>query len=228
MLVADRMTGKRILITQCDDFMGPKSVEMFAAEGGDVVASAVIPKSAEEAQTIVEESGDVDVLVVNFAADASSGTSVEKIDQATWSEKFSVMVDPMHWMVQAVVPQMKSRMKGKIVIFGSATPLRGMRNIAAYSAARGAQIGYVRAVGAELAAQNININLIAQNFIENEAYYPKSVTETERFQAYLKQNIPARRLGRAEEDVALAIFLAGDESDYFCGQIIPFAGGWVT
>ncbi len=226
--MSKRLAGKRVLITQSKDFMGPKSVEMFDGEGADVVASDIVPTSSEQARDIVNQAGDIDVLVVNFAADASSGTAVDKIEDATWAEKFTIMVDPMHWMVQAVVPQMLARKKGKVVVFGSATPLRGMRNVAAYSAARGAQVGYVRAVGAELASQNINVNLIAQNFIESEDYYPKSITETDRFQAYLKQNIPARRLGRADEDVALAIFLASDESDYFCGQIIPFAGGWVT
>ena len=226
--MSNRLQGKRALITQCDDYMGPKSVEMFREEGAEVITSSETIASSARARELVTDAGDIDILVANFAADASSGTSVDNIDDDVWAEKFSIMVDPLHWMVQAVTPQMLERKKGKIVVFGSATPLRGMRNVAAYSAARGAQVGYVRAVGAELAASNINVNLIAQNFIENEDYYPKAVTETDRFQAYLKQNIPARRLGRAEEDVALAIFLAGDESDFFCGQIIPFAGGWAT
>ena len=226
--MSKRLEGKRALITQCGAYMGPKSVEMFREEGAEVIAEPAVITSAEQAREIVAAAGEVDILIANFAADASSGTAVHQIDDSTWREKFAVMVDPLHWMVQAVTPQMTARKKGKIVVFGSATPLRGMRHVAAYSAARGAQVGYVRAVGAELAAHNINVNLIAQNFIESEDYYPKSVTETDRFQAYLRQNIPARRLGRAEEDVALAIFLAGDESDFFCGQIIPFAGGWAT
>jgi NAD(P)-dependent dehydrogenase (short-subunit alcohol dehydrogenase family) len=42
------------------------------------------------------------------------------------------------------------------------------------------------------------------------------------------RNIPAGRLARAEESARLAVYLASEESDFFVGQVIPFAGGWVT
>ena len=57
----------------------------------------------------------------------------------------------MHWLTQAVLPQMIERGAGKIVVYGSATALRGLKTVAAYSAARAAQVGYVQAVGVEVA-----------------------------------------------------------------------------
>ena len=86
----------------------------------------------------------------------------------------------------------------------------------------------MRAVGAELAPHNIQLNLIAQNYVENDAYYPASVRENPKFQARLAKDVPLGRLARADEDAAFALFLASDESDFFVGQSIPFTGGWVT
>jgi len=72
------------------------------------------------------------------------------------------------------------------------------------------------------------MNLIAQNWVESDVYYPESLQENPKFQANLKREVPLGRLARAEEDCALALFLAGNDSDFFVGQVIPFAGGWVS
>ena len=44
----------------------------------------------------------------------------------------------------------------------------------------------------------------------------------------MKREVPLGRLVRPEEDTAFALFLASDDSDFFVGQVIPFAGGWVS
>ena len=122
---------------------------------------------------------------------------------------------------------MIGRKQGKIVVYGSASALKGMKTLAAYSAARAAQLGYVQSVGVEVAAWNIQINLIAQNYIESDAYYPDSLMQKESFKKSLKRQVPAGRLGTAEEDAALALFLASEDSGFFAGQGIPHTGGWV-
>jgi 2-keto-3-deoxy-L-fuconate dehydrogenase len=124
------------------------------------------------------------------------------------------MVQPLHRLVRAVLPQMIERKQGKIVAYGSASPLKGMKTLAAYSAARAAQLGYVQSVGVEVAASNVQINLIVQNYIENEAYYPPTLTQKKSFKLSLKRQVPAGRLGTAEEDAALALFLASGNSGF--------------
>ncbi|MBN85776.1 MAG: hypothetical protein CMD56_08670 [Gammaproteobacteria bacterium] len=42
----------------------------------------------------------------------------------------------------------------------------------------------------------------------------------------MKRQVPAGRLGTPEEDALFALFLASDESGFFCGQAFPFSGGW--
>ncbi len=89
-----------------------------------------------------------------------------------------------------------------------------------------AQVSYVRTVGAEAAKYNVQINLIAQIFVENPAYFPPEFVQSEEFKAYIAQ-VPAGRLATGHEDALFALFLASDETDFFVGQSIPFSGGWL-
>jgi 2-keto-3-deoxy-L-fuconate dehydrogenase len=222
-----RLDGKRVLVTQADDYMGPATVELFRAEGADVIADTSDLTGAGACERAVESAGHIDVLVANLASANFSGTSVVDLDDEDWHITFAMMVHPLHKLTQAVLPQMLKRQKGKVVVYGSAVALRGLKTVAAYSAARSAQVGYVQSVGVEVAPHNVQVNLIAQNYVENPVYYPDSLRENERFQASLKRQVPLGRLARADEDARFALFLASEESDFFVGQAIPFSGGWV-
>jgi len=68
----------------------------------------------------------------------------------------------------------------------------------------------------------------AQNFVENDVYFPEEVRKLPMFQERLRREVPAQRLGTPEEDAMLAVFLASDECSFMVGQSLPFAGGWVT
>ena len=134
------------------------------------------------------------------------------------------MVHLLHRLCRAVLPQMMQRGAGKIVVYGSAAALRGMRTLAAYSAARAAQVGYVQALGVEAAPHNVQVNLIAQNYVENPVYYPQSLREQESFQKSLRRQVLSWTLrATAKEDAEFALFLASDNSDFFVGQAIPFS-----
>jgi 2-keto-3-deoxy-L-fuconate dehydrogenase len=118
---------------------------------------------------------------------------------------------------------MKARRSGKIVVMGSANALRGTNNRSAYSAARGAQVSYVRSVGVELAPHNVHINLMAQFFVENPTSAPAGKVAD---LALRLPEIPVGRLAKGRESALFALYLAGPDSDFFVGQVVPFAGGW--
>ena len=224
--MGDRLNGKRVLLTQADDFMGPVTIEVFEQEGATVIADTRDLTVAGACEAAVADAGQVDVLVANLASPSFTGVAVTELNDEDWGTPFSVMVDPLHRLTRAVLPQMIERQAGKIVVYGSATALRGMKTIAAYSAARSAQLGYVQSVGVEVAPHNVQVNLIAQNYVESEDYYPPALMQKESFIKSLKRQVPAGRLGTKREDALFALFLAGDESGFFAGQGFPFAGGW--
>lgn len=222
-----RLSGKRVLITQASDFMGPALCEVFTEQGAEVIADSGPLAAPERPAQLVAEAGHVDVLVANLGVPAPSTRAAEVTDEE-WREVFAHMVDPLPRLCRAVLPQMLERQAGKIVVMGSASALRGMKRASTYSAARGAQLAYVQAVGVEVAPQNVQINAIAQNFVDNPTYFPEEIQANPKFQDRLRREVPAGRLGTPREDALFAAFLASDEVNFLVGQAIPFCGGWVT
>lgn len=221
------LRGKRVLVTQAREFMGPALCSVLAEAGADVVAdeSSLIDPATPAA--IVHKAGRVDVLVANLALVAPSTPAVDASDDE-WQAVFRGLVDPLPRLVRAVLPQMIERGSGKILVIGSASALRGMKRASSYSAARGAQLAYVQAVGVEVAPHNVQVNAIAQNFVENPTYFPAEVQALPAFQERLKRDVPLGRLVGAREDALFAAYLCSGAADCFVGQVFPVCGGWVT
>jgi 2-keto-3-deoxy-L-fuconate dehydrogenase len=221
------LTGQRVLITQASDFMGPALCDVFSEQGAQVIASTQCMAEAGAAQGVVAAAGHIDVLVVNLAWQAPT-TAATQVDDDEWRAVFAALVDPLPRLVRAAAPAMIARRAGKILVIGSASALRGMKRASTYSAARGAQLSYVQAVGVELAPHSIQVNAIAQNFVENPTYFPPQVQANPRFQERLAREVPLGRLVGAREDAQFAAYLCSPAADCFVGQIFPVCGGWVA
>jgi 2-keto-3-deoxy-L-fuconate dehydrogenase len=175
---------------------------------------------------VVEAAGQVDVLVANLAIPAPTTPALD-VDEDEWRAVFAALVDPLPRLCRAVLPQMVARGAGKIVVMGSAAALRGMKRASTYSAARGAQLAYVQALGVEMAPHHVQVNAIAQNFVDNPTYFPPEVQANPRFQERLQREVPLGRLVAAHEDAAFCAYLASAAADCFVGQVFPMCGGWV-
>ena len=225
--MADRLRGRRVLVTQADDYMGPPIVELFRNEGADVLADSSDLTEPSLVDALVRKAGALDVLVANLAMSPRPAV-VGEIADDDWLSLFDALVHPLMRLVRAVAPPMVEQGHGKIVAVTSAAPLRGIPKTSAYCAARGAQNAFVRAVGLELAPKNVQVNAIAQNYVQNSTYYPPELIESERFRKHLERNVPRGRVGEPGETAELALFLASSNSDFIVGQVVPFAGGWTT
>jgi len=225
--IGDGLQGKTVLVTQSESFMGPVLCETFIAHGANVVADPAPLISPGAAAELVDRAGSVDVLIANLAV-AAPNTPADEVTDEEWDSVFGHLVSPLPRLVRAVLPQMIERRGGKIVVMGSASALRGMKRYSTYCAARGAQLSYVQAVGAEVAKHNVQVNLIAQNYVDNPTYFPAEVQQLGAFRERLAREVPAGRLGTPEESALFAVFLASSEVNFFVGQGISFAGGWAT
>ena len=222
------LAGKRVLLTQSNDFMGPDLTRVFRESGAEVVCDPrALDHDASLPAAIVQAAGRVDVLLIHLAIPAPS-TAVDDIDDAEWRTVFGHLVDPLPRLVSAVLPQMRERRSGCILMMGSAAALRGQKRTGSYSAARGAQLAYVQAVALELIRDGIRMNAIAQNFVANPTYYGPEVQAHPRFQERLQREVPLGRLVSAEEDCRFAAYLCSDAASCFVGQVFPVTGGWVN
>ncbi len=226
-MAANTLQDKRVLITQAHAFMGPMLCEVFAEHGATVIASTQSLLDPAAPADLVAATGKIDVLVANLAVPAPSTLAVAVTDEE-WRDAFAALVDPLPRLCRAVLPQMIERRAGKILVMGSASALRGMKRASTYSAARGAQLAYVQAVGVEVAAHNVQMNAVAQNFVDNPTYFPPEVQTNPRFQERIQREVPLGRLVGAREDAQFAAYLCSEPASCFVGQVFPVCGGWVT
>ncbi len=226
-MTAQSLQGKRVLVTHADAFMGPVLCEVLAAQGAIVIASTDALLDVNAPASVVAAAGQVDVLVANLSIAAPTSAAVDAPDDE-WRNTFSALVDPLPRLFKAVLPAMIARRSGKIIVMGSASALRGMKRASTYSAARGAQLAYVQSVGVEVAPHNVQVNAIAQNFVDNPTYFPPAVQANPRFQERLAREVPLGRLVGAQEDAAFVAYLCSDAANCFVGQVFPVCGGWVT
>ncbi|MBI4588111.1 MAG: SDR family oxidoreductase [Candidatus Rokubacteria bacterium] len=250
-----KLTGKVVLITHVSEFMGPALTEEFAREGAtlalhDATESAARPavkiarghgrtavamagdltRSAEcdrLVKGVVDRFGALDILVNNNAFPPTRSPADEISDEA-WRTMMAHLLDEPFFCLRAALRVMKAQRRGKIINMTSAAGLVGLPNYAAYTAARAGVNGLTKAVGREVGGDGIQVNAIAQNYVENPTYFPPSLTRDPEKLARMVKNIPAGRLARSEESARLAVYLASEDADFFVGQVIPFAGGWVT
>ena len=220
------LTGRRVLVTQAAEFMGPALCDVLAEQGATVVASTEALVEPDAAGRVVRDAGRIDVLVANLALKAPS-TPAAEVGEEEWRGVFAALVDPLPRLLRAVLPDMSARREGKVLVIGSASGLRGMKRASSYSAARGAQLAWVQAVGVEVAPHNVQVNAIAQNFVDNPTYFPAEVQANPRFQERLAREVPLGRLVSAREDALFAAYLCSRAADCFVGQVFPVCGGWV-
>ncbi len=232
--MSGRLEGRRVLVTHADRYLGPPVVELFEREGAQVIADASDYADPDAAGEVVGRSGRIDVLVANFAGPLRNMpvtnmlTDVTKFEDDDFQGYLDELVWPLLRFVRAALPQMIERRSGKIVGITSATPLRAIPGLSVYSAARGAQNAFVKVVGNEVAAHNVQFNAIGPAHVENNAYYTEEMLADESVREQFVAEIPAGRLGKGAEAAELALALSTGASDFLAGQVIPISGGWAT
>ena len=221
------MKQRTVLVTCVDKYMGRAIVDRLTELDFRVLTDNQALVDQSQCEELVRSVGEVDILIANLAEPPRS-SPVQAIQNEDWTTLFSTLVDPLMFLVRAITPQMLDRQSGKIIAVTSAAPLKGLANNASYCAARGAQNAFIKAVGLELARSNIQVNAIAQNYINNNTYYPSRLLDDEKFLDHVRRNVPTNQVGSSEETAELAAYLASEKCNHMVGQIIPLAGGWTT
>lgn len=176
----------------------------------DADAAAAVVKE------IVKDFGGIQILVNN------AGITKDKLVPMMKAADFDAVIDTnlkgVFYMIKGVYPLFLKQKGGKIINISSVSGLTGNPGQANYSASKAGVVGLTKSVAKELASRGVCCNAIAPGFIATE------MTEALENDA-LKEAIPMKRFGEAEEVAKLALFLASEQSDYITGEVIRIDGG---
>jgi 3-oxoacyl-[acyl-carrier protein] reductase len=243
------LAGKVALVSGGSRGIGRAIVELFAADGMDVVffyrdnaaaAEAVVAAvqaaggSCEAMQAdvtdaaavsdaverIIDSRGRIDVLVNN--AGIVRDNLLGMLEDEDIRAVLDTNVGGVFNVTRAVVRHMISKRSGRIVNLSSVAGDKGGRGQSNYAASKGAINAFTKAMAVELASRKITVNCVAPGVIETEM----SQAVRDLADDQIKARILMRRYGQAR-DVAHAVwFLASRFADYITGQVLHVDGGF--
>ncbi len=255
-----RLQGKIAIITGGAGGIGQAAARQFAAEGARVVlvdreeaalqsivgsigedkASYVVADvtQPEQAQgyvkAAVERWGGVDILLANAGIEgAVSPITDYAID--TFDQVLAVNVRGVWLGLKYVIPAMRERGSGSIVITSSTAGIGGTAGMSAYVTSKHAVIGMMRTAALECAPLGIRVNTVNPAPIETRmmrsleemrvAAEDSSEATIERTKLAFEARIPLQRYGDPEEVAKLMLFLASDDSSFCTGGVYMVDGG---
>lgn len=169
---------------------------------------------------VIDQFKSIDILINNAGID-SKGLFIDE-DNNTTQKLIDVNLLGAINVTKNVLPHMIKKEYGKIINISSIWGITGGACEATYSATKAGIIGLTKALAKEYGYNGIRINAICPGVIDTEMNNNLSYEE----KVELIEQIPSKRMGKANEVSQLALFLASENADYINGQIITIDGGF--
>lgn len=174
----------------------------------------------EIAKRTLAEFGRIDLLVCN--AGVWDGAPIEDLTEEVWNKVINTNLKSAWTMTKACVPAMKKQPSAAIVMVSSTSGQRGEANYSNYSASKGGQIAFTKALACELAPK-IRVNAVAPGWIETAMV--RTAFDDASYKQGVIDSIPLKRVATTD-DIALSIcFLLSDWSRHITGEILNINGG---
>jgi 3-oxoacyl-[acyl-carrier protein] reductase len=197
---------------------GKDEAEAVAKEaGGRAIAADV--SDAEAAAKLVEDAGELDVLVNN--AGLTRDGLIARMPDADWRDVLETNLSSVFYTCRAVARSMMKRRSGSIVNISSVVGLRGNPGQTNYSASKAGIIGLTKALARELGSRGVRANVIAPGYIHSRL--TDEISEDMR--ALMLENTPLGRLGEPEDVAGAVRFLCSDAAAYITGEVLLVDGG---
>src|SRR5690606_27816785 len=163
-------------------------------------------------------------ILVNSAGIAGPTFKAWEYPLEEWARVQRINVDGTFHCCRALVPGMRERNYGRIVLVASIAGKEGNPNASAYSASKAAVIGFTKSLGKELADRNIAVNCITPATAKTRILEQVS----EEFIQYMLSKIPRGRFVEVEEVAGMVAFLASEDNSFTTGAVFDLSGGRAT
>jgi 3-oxoacyl-[acyl-carrier protein] reductase len=246
-----QLAGKVAIITGAGSGFGTGMAEAYVREGAKVIVADINAEAGERVakslganakaiatdvangasvqamvQACVDSLGVPDI-VINNAGTTHRNQPMLQVDEQTFDRVFNVNVKSIYHMAHAVVPVMRARGKGGLIInVGSTAGIRPRPGLCWYNSSKGAVNLLSKAMAVELAPDKIRVNALcpvmgATALLEDFMGMPDTPENRARFLS----TIPLGRLCEPKDMAAAAVFLATDAAEFLTGLEMPIDGG---
>jgi 3-oxoacyl-[acyl-carrier protein] reductase len=197
---------------------GVEEAESLASEIGARAVQADV-SDADSARALVEQAGDLDVLV-NNAGVTRDGLLVRMSDE-DWQTVIDTNLASCFYTSRAAVRGMMKKRSGSIVNISSIVGLHGNWGQTNYAASKAGIIGFTKALARELGSRNVRANVVVPGYVKSRLtdVLPEDAT------AAMLGNTPLGRLGDPEDVAGAVRFLCSEDAAFITGAVLLVDGG---
>jgi len=221
--------GAKIIIADMLLEEAQKTAADIQEAGGAARAVKTDISDLEQVKAMVasanEAFGPVDILVNNAGWDRM--TPFIKTTPDLWQKIVNINYNGLLHCFYAVIPDMMSRNRGKIISIASDAARVGSSGEAVYAGTKGAMVAFSKTMARELARNKINVNVVCPGPTPTPLVEEMKAEDEfcNKIFSSMEKIIPLRRMG-APEDIAYAVtFLASEEANFITGQVLSVSGG---
>jgi 3-oxoacyl-[acyl-carrier protein] reductase len=219
--------GAKVIIADINAEAGERVAKSLGAHAKAVATDVADGASVQAMVQACVDSFGVPDIVINNAGTTHRNQPMLQVDEQTFDRVFNVNVKSIYHMAHAVVPVMRARGKGGLIInVGSTAGIRPRPGLCWYNSSKGAVNLLSKAMAVELAPDKIRVNALcpvmgATALLEDFMGMPDTPENRARFLS----TIPLGRLCEPRDMAAAAVFLATDAAEFLTGLEMPIDGG---
>ncbi|MBV8689095.1 MAG: SDR family oxidoreductase [Candidatus Eremiobacteraeota bacterium] len=169
--------------------------------------------------------GPVELLILNGGGPKAGTYLQTPIEE--WDRAYSAMLRSMLGLVNAALPQMRSRSWGRIVALTSSSVKQPIPTLVLSNAFRTALVSALKTLAGEVARDGVTINTIATGRILTDRLRDLYGNDDAAVREAAERDVPMRRTGTPQEFAPLVTFLCGQPASYITGQTIAVDGGLI-
>jgi 2-hydroxycyclohexanecarboxyl-CoA dehydrogenase len=222
--------GARVVVVDIDGERARDTVDAIRSRAGDAGAGAEVVDVREPEQvtalrrSVLDEHGQIDVLVNNVGHYLYRGLRFLDSDEEHWDALYAVNLRHVFLCTKAFAPSMVERQSGNVITVSTVEAFRGIPDHVVYSAFKAGITQFTKSLALDLGNDGVRVNAIAPDLTETiQVPYSRWVAPEHR--DLIPSWVPVGRFGTPDDIAGVAVFLASDLSAFVTGTTVHADGG---